>query len=146
MSCESIELRYAISAPGQTDVEAVVREHISGLLQKLATDERARNLARKQGIDLDEFDRIRKSVSEADDRAVADSSLIETAPAGPGIEPGMVLLLVTIVPPVLQHVVAPVTVHVAKSIWDKFILPELQARFPRVEEQEEQEEKGKPKE
>ncbi|MBI1349166.1 hypothetical protein GC163_23095 [bacterium] len=126
---KSIEFTYEVQASGPIDIEKDVSQQVVRLLDRLSTDSRVRETAQKQGIDIDGFDALKRELAASSDKLIRNAPLIQVQPAGAGIEPGTVLVLVTIIPPVLEHFVGPVAVHIATSIWDEFILPELKSYF-----------------
>jgi hypothetical protein len=130
---EPLRLEYEIE-PGQgANFKAEAQKIADGLFARLATDPGMQKLAKEHGIDLKEFERLRDQVNA--DPSLKSSSLIKIEPERQGIDPASVtLFLVTIAPPIFKGVVAPVAVYICKSVWDNFILPDLRARFGKVEQ------------
>jgi hypothetical protein len=126
----SVELEYDVSGGGPSDLEAEIRQKVHQMLEDLSTNEQVRDAARARGIDVDQYDQAREQLAGKD----RQGDLIEVSSQGMGIEPGTVVILVTIIPPAMKYVVAPVAVHVCKSIWDNFVLPELKALYKRFDQ------------
>jgi hypothetical protein len=131
---QSVELHYRIEGNAPESVEREVQERVARYLQDLATDETLRNAVRaKDPTLLAKFDEMREALERARDPKATITSVIDVQSEGAGIEPGTVLILVTLAPPIFEHLIAPVAVHVCKSLWDNFLLPEIKKYFKRVE-------------
>jgi hypothetical protein len=127
----SIELEYQIQPNEELNVAEEVAKETAEVLEKLTTDEKSRKWAREQGVDVDEFDRQVQMLKDMDPTKSA-VVLIEVKGQGQGIDPGTLAVIAIIIPPLLEHYVAPVAVNVTTSIWEKLILPRLERKYPKV--------------
>ncbi|QDU42887.1 hypothetical protein Mal52_13560 [Symmachiella dynata] len=125
---------YAVEGDAAELIESQVADRVAALMEKLATDDATRQAVSKNDAKLlQEFDKIRDQLACSDDTDLSITSLISIQNDGAGLEPGTILILVTLGPPLVEHVVGPVAVHVCTSVWDNFILPELVRWFKKFE-------------
>lgn len=125
---------YVVQGDASELIESQVADRVATLMENLATDDITRTAVSKNDANLlQEFDQIRDQLACSDDADLSTASLISVQNDGAGVEPGTVLILVTIGPPLVEHVLGPVAVHVCTSVWDNFILPELVRLFKKFE-------------
>lgn len=129
MASKSIQLQYVIDRSGGGDVASEIAKEARLILRELTTNQQFREKASGEDIDLSEFDKQVELLSKGSVSEPA-ASLIEVKDKGQGIDVTTLALVVILVPPVIEHFVAPVCVHVTESIWDKLVMPRLLRRFP----------------